>query len=87
MISSAKSEPLQHLKFPLFEQRTRRRDDQNPMSEPASDQFGEHQAGLDRLTQTHGIGQQQPHATAAQSTKDRNKLVRLNSQPPGLHRE
>jgi hypothetical protein len=52
----AQAESLEHLEFPLFEQRAGRRDNQNQVSEPPGEQLREQQACLNGLAQADGVG-------------------------------
>ncbi len=43
-------------RLPLLKQRTGRRDDENAMGQPPSDELGDHKPHLDRLAEADAVG-------------------------------
>ncbi len=64
-----------------------RRDDEHPMCNTASHQFGYDQTRFNCLAETDAICQQEPYTTHPDRTQHWNELIRLYPQASGLHRQ
>ncbi len=47
------------------------------MEIPPGDELRDHQDGLDRLSQPHGIGKKQPDSAAANGSQNRDEIDRV----------
>lgn len=70
--------------MPLLEQRPWRCDDEDAMGKPSGHEFRDHETGLDRLSQSDGIGEQQPDSAAADRPQHGDELVGLDAKTSRL---
>ena len=54
------------------------------MSKPSGDELRDHEAGLDRLSQSDRVGEEQPDPAAPDGPQNRNELVGFDPQPSRL---